>query len=352
MENKIHYEKFKEFVQQTPDLNQGAVGVSPRDFWKTIICDDGITFKGVEVEINELSEKALDRNEVLDILENKTTKFIIKIISIFAWGGMKVENGVMFFGHYNKYKNELEEILNNKTKDRKDIYEHILELNLKNCQPAYFTKLIFFFTARRQNPGYIMDQWTAKSINMITGDLLVKLDGSGIVKPSNKGASYERFCNEVESLAIDFKTDGAQIEQYLFDKGGKTKDIGIWRAYVKANYLENSKTLKKPSLSQKNGSKITKTNKKRQTKNNQGPFYLEKTKLYFALRYEREKRTKIGRIEEGGWLFAKEELVNLINDSNLNWMDSTSSDPENFKYKFTDFETCKTYLRKKGLLAK
>lgn len=358
MENKIHYEKFKEFVQQTPDLNQGAVGVSPRDFWKTIICDGGITFKGVEVDSKELSENKLNREEVLDIIENKETNFIIKIISIFAWGKMKPENAVRFFGHYHKYKEALEKILTNEEKERMDMFREIKKLKLKNCQSPYFTKLLFFFTATSNKPGYIMDQWTAKSINMITGELLVKLDKDGYVTGSNKGGDYERFCSIIDDLANHMydenEYNGSQIEQYLFDNGG-TKP-GKWRAYVDKNYVEISKTLKKVKSPKKEVSKPaknTKTNKKRQSENIQGPFYLEKTKAgsYFALRYESKNSKKIGRIEDSGWLFAKEELVQLIDDPKLEWIDiSKDKIPENFKCKFEDFESCKTFLRNKSLL--
>jgi len=39
---------------------------------------------------------------------------------------------------------------------------------LPGLGPAYFTKLLFFFSPTKSN--YIMDQWTTKSMMLLTGD--------------------------------------------------------------------------------------------------------------------------------------------------------------------------------------
>ncbi|GAA4281947.1 hypothetical protein GCM10022260_23700 [Gaetbulibacter aestuarii] len=158
-----------------------------------------------------------------------------------AWGQMKPENAVMFFGNFAKYKFELQKILTRKLANRKDIYNSISLLDLKNCKPAYFTKLIFYFTANNNSKGYIMDQWTAKSINLITGESLVKLDTSGYVTSSNNGDIYEKFCFIIDNLSkknySGRKYNGSEIELFLFDRGGKKNKIGDWRRYVKKKLL-------------------------------------------------------------------------------------------------------------------
>ena len=245
MEKENHSQNFKQFVEKNNNLIQGSIGYAPRGFWSKIQCEGGISFKGVVFNSNVLSKEKLNRESLIKIVNNNNTEFIVKIISIFAWGQMKVENAVIFFGYYNKYYKELEKILTDRKKNRIEIYDAILKLDLKNCKPAYFTKLIFFFTSETNYPGYIMDQWTAKSINMIMGQTLVTLDnnGTGYVTIRNDKQVYKAFCHKVENLAKDTCYNGSQIEQYLFDKGGRKKEIGEWRKYVKENYNEFNKEI-------------------------------------------------------------------------------------------------------------
>jgi chaperonin GroEL len=43
---------------------------------------------------------------------------------------------------------------------------------IKNCGPAYYTKLLFFLPGSDENRGIIMDQWTARSVNLLVGKAL------------------------------------------------------------------------------------------------------------------------------------------------------------------------------------
>lgn len=65
--------------------------------------------------------------------------------------------------------------------------------------PAYFIKLIFF--ANPAHDGYIMDQWTSRSIKfLIDGPPVVKMRIKNHVDPRNNEAVYENFCCAVEAL--------------------------------------------------------------------------------------------------------------------------------------------------------
>jgi hypothetical protein len=91
--------------------------------------------------------------------------------------------------------------------------------------PAYYTKLICF--TNRNLGGYIMDQWTAKSINLLTNSNLVSLTSGGLVSDSNDCNTYEMFCNYIEELAKHTKLSPLDTEEALFSYGGKKK--GYWR---------------------------------------------------------------------------------------------------------------------------
>lgn len=112
--------------------------------------------------------------------------------------------------------------------------------------PAYWTKLLYFFrpadaglpyTPESKN-CYIMDQWTAKSVNLLTGLHLVKMDGP-YVTPDNKCGNYQAFCEEIDRMAKILSEErgenvtGEKVEEWLFSQGRK---IGQWRKYVEAHY--------------------------------------------------------------------------------------------------------------------
>ena len=98
---------------------------------------------------------------------------------------------------------------------------------VKGLGPSYFTKLLYFFSPAQN--FWIMDQWTSKSINLLTGEHLVQISGSS-PSDKNKGGNYQAYCEEVDALAILLKTNGDEIEQRLMSKGNPNP--WPWRKHV------------------------------------------------------------------------------------------------------------------------
>lgn len=99
--------------------------------------------------------------------------------------------------------------------------------------PAYFTKLIFF--ANPEHDGYIMDQWTARSVNfLVPGPRVVRMRTSNHVDPRNSAEDYEKFCQIVEDLSryLVGRTP-EETEMCLFSKGHP--DPAPWRRYLLKN---------------------------------------------------------------------------------------------------------------------
>lgn len=103
--------------------------------------------------------------------------------------------------------------------------------------PAFFTKLIFF--VRPADDGYIMDQWTGKSVNLLTGKPLVHLSYKGHVTDNTSADDYEEFCKVVEDLANICGSSGGEAEDRLFSHGGRKP--GEWRAYVRRHWARPTK---------------------------------------------------------------------------------------------------------------
>lgn len=238
--NTEHFDFFKSYARNKINDEQNAVGFIPFKFWKDICCNDGITFKGLKnINPQNLSKHKLNRADLINYVNNCENSFENKLVSIFAWGGMQKSNAVIFFGHFSKYGIELEKILTNNNISREEKFGKISQLKLNNCKPAYFTKLMFFFSANEEKPSYVMDQWTAKSINLLLNENVIKLDREGYVK-DNKSNTYEYFCSFIEFLFDELKKEikissSSKVEEFLFDVGGKGKKKGKWRKYLEEN---------------------------------------------------------------------------------------------------------------------
>jgi len=105
--------------------------------------------------------------------------------------------------------------------------------------PAFFTKLIYFFSS---SPDfYILDQWTAKSVNLLTGNRVVKMSGNAVFN-GNKCGNYLAYCHEVDEIACLLKVTGEQAEEMMMSKGGHNP--WHWRAYMRANWPVNAPSVR------------------------------------------------------------------------------------------------------------
>jgi hypothetical protein len=179
-------------------------------------------------DINELSDKELS-------------------IAILSWGVMNRRHAKMLFDS-DTWLSLVNEMRVGNIRTRKEAYDQFRlfkkQGKLKGIGPAYFTKLICF--VNRDLNGFIMDQWTAKSINLLVEEPFIHLTSAGIVSDSNTAEIYERFCKTIEELATIINKDSLETEELLFSYGGRQK--GTWRQFVTDSYNHNkSKGKKKPS---------------------------------------------------------------------------------------------------------
>ena len=103
--------------------------------------------------------------------------------------------------------------------------------NLPGIGIGYFTKLICFLAPNLN--GYIMDQWVAKSINLLTGEPIVNLTGNNWVNDRNDSNTYEIFCQHIDNLAELLNCSGFEAEKQIFSVG---RGNGQWRNYLINNY--------------------------------------------------------------------------------------------------------------------
>jgi hypothetical protein len=147
-------------------------------------------------------------------------------LAVCAWGGMRVNNGKRAWPCASDWGPVINK-LRTDCADRREAYQLFSclrdENNLPGVGPAYFTKLIFF--VRPSLCGYIMDQWTARSINLLYGKTIRLTHGQSVAE--NDPEIYEDFCRKIENVAERLRRPPEEAERALFSSGGRRPDLGV-----------------------------------------------------------------------------------------------------------------------------
>jgi len=160
-----------------------------------------------------------------------------------AWGNQMPRNARLTWVHLERLAKIVEQVYRGGL-TRKRAYELFCGNGAINgLGPAYFTKLLFFFSPAPS--FYIMDQWTAKSINYLADENVIPLAAdsrqtNGPCPKKNSGVTYARYCTIVDDLAQMHTPPltGAQTEQKLFCSG--SPNVGRWRTIIRAAFPRNS----------------------------------------------------------------------------------------------------------------
>ncbi|WP_374576340.1 hypothetical protein [Phenylobacterium sp.] len=203
---------------------QGVIGRAPRAWANHVEAGLGDRLA--------LDETRIDRARLFGLArEGQPEKFFL---SVMAWGGMKVGHGISAWAERAHWSPALDAALAGGL-PRAELYRRFAAVPTTGMRAAYFTKLIHFASALNEAPvGYIMDQWTAKSVNMICRSQVVTLDAAGYVLPINDHQVYEAFCKAVDALGEALQISGAQAEERIYSRGGRKP--AAWRRHVKTHW--------------------------------------------------------------------------------------------------------------------
>lgn len=221
-----HWDNFIKSIDDHKD--QGPTGQKPSD-WQNY---------GLEDVPQNLPDEQLNRDDVRAICRDIKRDVLFGYICAMAWGGQGMgpagaRHIKAAWSNRKQLKEHLEE-LRESNLERCDAYSLFLgENRIPGLGPAFWTKLLFFFGP--DSSCYIMDQWTAKSVNLLTGLQVVRLEGN-YVTPDNKCGNYRAFCEEIDrmvSILRERRKDvtGAKVEEWLFSQGKRD-----WRKYVRSHY--------------------------------------------------------------------------------------------------------------------
>ncbi len=177
-----------------------------------------------------------DRRYVSQFLLHQSVTPEDAFIAISAWGKMRHDHGRRAWAKRNEWRDTIEGMRQSHRSTRAQTYEVFRGLRkakqLPGVGPAYFTKIMFFLFPELN--AYILDQWTARSINILYPEgELIDLGPSKNVLDSNTGDAYEAFCLKIEDLARKIGQSPIETEKIIFSGGGRNP--APWRAYVVAN---------------------------------------------------------------------------------------------------------------------
>ena len=219
-----------------PHIGAGVVGHAPAN-WVA-----NFRLVGVPAGAGPLPVKPIDRATVRAICQNPANPVLFGYVCCMAWGGQGTLPGT---GRY----------VTSSWGAKAVIGSHLMALRngrLTRCQaynlfsgtgavkglgPAFMTKLLYFFSPLPNN--YIMDQWTAKSVNLLTGNWVVRMTPGGSVHNQNKCGNYQAYCDELDSMAkLIGGVTGEQVEEMLMSQGKPA--LWPWRAHVRANWARHA----------------------------------------------------------------------------------------------------------------
>ncbi|MCL4677927.1 MAG: hypothetical protein KJ017_04955 [Alphaproteobacteria bacterium] len=226
--SNLHYDKFSQYLAGAIS-EEKPIGFNVKEWWEYVA-------SGLEQQhfkANFPNEKQT-RTKLKNLCRKDSgTSHIECVAAVMAWGGQNRKHGITLFNRFN----EIEPIIRDMRMGSISHYEAYERFDSIWKKPqnlgmgaAYFTKLIFFCDPTHK--GYIMDQWTSKSVNLLKGEEIVHLT-YGYVNKSNTVDNYKNFCEFIDQLAEKLRVSGENVEIALFSKGGRKK--WPWRQYVWEN---------------------------------------------------------------------------------------------------------------------
>tara|TARA_B100001142_G_scaffold147323_1_gene148279 strand:+ start:3535 stop:4398 length:864 start_codon:yes stop_codon:yes gene_type:complete len=183
------------------------------------------------------------------------------ILIILTWGQIRPSPTTLLLAWKSlnspDIKRFLEDIRSGKENERKIIYTRFADYRysgeLKGIDTAYFTKLIYFLM-NQDEKGYILDQFTARSSNILLRRNIININEDGnVMSKKNDAEVYEKYCKFIEDLTIylddlfrvrlekrDARIEPEHAEIFIFyDK----KDTSGWRSKAARIFEENKSDL-------------------------------------------------------------------------------------------------------------
>jgi len=228
--NSDHYNVFKYCLKTT--AKQSVIGKIASQWYVNVTGDKSNNLN--------LSDKKLSRDQLQSLCKNQNISDFVCLVSIMSWGAQSVSNARHFMCSNKDALSKILKIVHNMRCGNLNSYDayyqfHLLRKSneLKGMGIAYYTKLIYFCC--HDDDALILDQWLAKSINLLVKSKMIILNDIGRVTDDNGVNHYKNYVSVVRQIADYENVSIDAIEVALF-----SSRTGIWRRYLKSvNEIEN-----------------------------------------------------------------------------------------------------------------
>ena len=206
-------------LHSIPIKKQGAVGKSPLSFAKTI-----------GYKSSKLPPKKMTRDDIVAFCKS-TTNLLDKFVVIMAWGGSRIDHMQMLIKAHVEVAEFMTAIQKSKSRiEAFSIYQDFrTKGKLRGLGISFATKVIYFLMHAKPH-GYILDQWTAKSMTLLSPAKCIPISSAGLPLPTITPLDYEDFCKFIESLAKSLGCTPDEAETHIFSEG---RGKGVWREHLK-----------------------------------------------------------------------------------------------------------------------
>lgn len=215
---RLHHRHHAEFMRLGPPASwTGGIPAS----WAAALID---------YEGGPLPTSTINRADLRAFCRSPDTTPEACFVACMAWGMMRGKNRRLSWEQRHLWVPIVERLREGGV-SREAAYALFHEADIPGLRTAFFTKLIFFL--RPDPDGYILDQWTAKSVSLVLVPQFITINRYGWVTPANDANIYRRYCEIVEHLAQVAVEDATIIEDKMFAGGRKVQP---WRQYVREHW--------------------------------------------------------------------------------------------------------------------
>ncbi|CUJ69777.1 Uncharacterised protein [Achromobacter sp. 2789STDY5608633] len=231
---------------QTRYEDQGTFNpISPRDWAAAVLGEHRPDLPSIPLTRTDLSAFCTSNADVLDCF-----------LAVMAWGRQDAgkRGQARALNVWQRSQSGIRdrlEILRSEKPDRVAAFNLFSGSNeVSDLGVAYFTKLLYFFAPRTTQGAdrYILDKWTARSVNLLAKKRLIHMSKAGdAVTRHNNAAIYDAYCTELEVLAailnlhhLDAPLRAEDIELMLFASGGPGAAVRPWRHHVRVHWKTNA----------------------------------------------------------------------------------------------------------------
>lgn len=197
----------------------------PKDYWQD------------HPKAAELPSEPLSRQTLREYCAREELCDVQRVMAVTAWGVAREPNRIRIGKALEPIATLLAQVRNSGA-PRSTAFDRFDQALIAGLGPAFFTKLIHFCIPPFN--GYILDQFTAKSFDILTDQQKSLCWTSGFVPRGRGGQRYEIFCQAIEELADYRGLSPEQIELDMY--AGRDHP---WRLFVKNRWQEKYPSVRK-----------------------------------------------------------------------------------------------------------